>query len=82
MGLKVALACGGTGGHVFPALAVGKVLREEHGAELVVVGRPSSSEETWARQAGIAFRGVRAVPLHRTRVWRNLALPFVAGQAV
>lgn len=53
MGLKVALACGGTGGHVFPALAVGKVLREEHGAELVVVGRP---EENWARQGGFEFR--------------------------
>ncbi|MBK8803116.1 MAG: undecaprenyldiphospho-muramoylpentapeptide beta-N-acetylglucosaminyltransferase [Fibrobacteres bacterium] len=82
MELKVALACGGTGGHVFPALAVGKVLREEHGASLVVVGRPGSAEETWARQGGFEFRGVKAVPLHRSKIWRNLALPFVASQAV
>lgn len=82
MGLKVALACGGTGGHVFPALAVGKVLREEHGADLVVVGRPGSPEENWARQAGFEFRGVKAVPLHRSRFWKNLALPFVAAGAV
>ncbi len=79
---KIALACGGTGGHIFPALAVGKVLRETHGADVFVVGRPASMEERLARQSGYDFRAVPAVPLHRSRIWRNLALPAKAWNAL
>lgn len=82
MGMKIALACGGTGGHVFPALAVGKVLHAVHGAELFVVGRPASMEERLAAQAGVSFCAVPAVPLHRSRVWRNLLLPIHAWRSV
>jgi UDP-N-acetylglucosamine--N-acetylmuramyl-(pentapeptide) pyrophosphoryl-undecaprenol N-acetylglucosamine transferase len=82
MGLKVALACGGTGGHVFPALAVGRALRERHGAELVVIGRPASTEMKWAQDAGCRFCEVPAVPLSRSRVWINATLPVSAIKAV
>jgi len=78
MGLKVALACGGTGGHVFPALSVGRALQERHDAEIVVVGRPGSPEEKWSLDAGYRFRGVRAVPLRRSRWWTNAGLPVDA----
>lgn len=79
---KIALACGGTGGHIFPALAVGKVLREAHGADVFVVGRPSSMEEKLSLQGGYAFEPVPAVPLFRSRVWRNLLLPLRAWQSL
>lgn len=82
MGMKVALACGGTGGHVFPALAVGKALREEFGAETFVVGRPSSMEQRLSSQAGVRFREIPAVPLHRAKWWKNALLPFVACSTV
>jgi UDP-N-acetylglucosamine--N-acetylmuramyl-(pentapeptide) pyrophosphoryl-undecaprenol N-acetylglucosamine transferase len=82
MGLKVALACGGTGGHVFPALAVGKSLRDNHGAETFVVGRPSSMEERLAAQSDVRFRQVPAVPLHRARWWKNILLPWHAWKTV
>lgn len=79
---KIALACGGTGGHIFPALAVGKELREAHGAEVFVVGRPASMEEKLSVQAGYAFESVPAAPLYRSRVWRNLLLPLRAWQSL
>lgn len=82
MALKIVLACGGTGGHVFPALAAGAVLRDDHGAELVVFGRDGKLEERLAREAGVAFRAIPAVPLHRDRRWRNLALPWHAVRCV
>lgn len=81
-GMKIALACGGTGGHVFPALAVGKVLREQHGADVFVVGRPDSMEERLSKQGGFEFRPVAAVPLHRSRWWRNILLPLWAWKSI
>lgn len=82
MGLKVVLACGGTGGHVFPALAVGRALRERHDAELVVVGRAEGGESKWASDAGFRFRPVPAVPLRRSRPWTNALLPVKAALAI
>lgn len=34
----VVLAGGGTAGHIEPALAVGEVLREQHGANVIALG--------------------------------------------
>jgi len=82
MAVTIVLACGGTGGHVFPALAAGAVLRDEMGAELLMFGRLGSLEERLAHSANVPFHGVPAVPLHRTRVWRNLALPVTAIRCV
>jgi len=82
MGLKVALACGGTGGHVFPALSVGRALVERHGAEIVVVGRPGSPERKWSEDAGRRFREVPAFPLRRSRWWTNVGLPVSATRSV
>lgn len=67
---------------MFPALAVGRALRERHGAELVVVGRPDSPESKWAADAGHRFREVPAVPFRRTRMWTNALLPATALRAV
>ncbi len=75
MALKIALACGGTGGHVFPALAVGQILSKEHGIDCVLFGRSGSLEERLALKAGVRFVAIPAIPLHRAHPWRNLALP-------
>lgn len=82
MALRIVLACGGTGGHVFPALAAGAVLRERDGAELVMFGRSGELEERLAANADVPFRPIPAVPLHRAKKWRNLSLPWNAARCV
>lgn len=57
MGMRIILTTGGTGGHIFPALAVAEQLRRE-GAELLFVGSEYGSEARLARQAGLDFRGL------------------------
>lgn len=60
----IILAGGGTGGHVYPALAMGDVLRQR-GHDVRYYGDPDRLEARVAPQRGYAFRPVRAAQLPR-----------------
>ncbi len=50
--MKVLVAGGGTGGHVIPALAIGRELRDRYGAELRFVGTARGLETRLVPEAG------------------------------
>ena len=54
---RVLLTTGGTGGHVFPALAVAEVLNER-GVSCLFVGSDYGREAEWVREAGLDFTGL------------------------
>ena len=56
--MKIMIAAGGTGGHVYPALAVAKVLMRR-GHEVVWMGTPDSFEARVVPPHGIPFEPVR-----------------------
>jgi UDP-N-acetylglucosamine--N-acetylmuramyl-(pentapeptide) pyrophosphoryl-undecaprenol N-acetylglucosamine transferase len=62
--MKLLIAGGGTGGHVFPALAVAKEwLRRGEGREVVIVGTERGLEAKLVPEAGLPFETIRAAGL-------------------
>jgi UDP-N-acetylglucosamine--N-acetylmuramyl-(pentapeptide) pyrophosphoryl-undecaprenol N-acetylglucosamine transferase len=58
--LRVMIAGGGTGGHVVPALAIGRELRDKHGAAVRFIGTARGIESRLVPEAGFALELVRS----------------------
>ena len=63
---RLLLATGGTGGHVYPAVALAEAARER-GAEVMVLGTRNGMEGELVRAAGLPFSGVRSGKFDRQR---------------
>lgn len=72
--MRLAITGGGTGGHVFPALEVALLAREE-GAEITYLGSYRGQEGSACQKLGIPFLGFSSAPLTSLRKpggWKNL----------
>ncbi len=74
--IRVAIAGGGTGGHLFPALNLGKALQKEWDAELLFFGTERGIEKEIIPREGyeIVFLPVRG--FQRKLTLKNLLFPF------
>lgn len=60
---KILIAGGGTGGHIIPALAVARALKERHGADVLLVGTARGMESRLVPEAGFPLRLIEVGPL-------------------
>ncbi len=70
--LRVVIAGGGTGGHVVPALAIGRELRDKHGAEVLFVGTARGLETKLVPEAGFRLELVRSGQLKNVSLTTRL----------
>jgi UDP-N-acetylglucosamine--N-acetylmuramyl-(pentapeptide) pyrophosphoryl-undecaprenol N-acetylglucosamine transferase len=81
--MRVLISGGGTGGHLFPAIAVAQALsRKDPEATVLFAGRRAGIEARMVAAYGMRFAAIPAAPLYREQPWRNWNLPLVLGAAL
>ncbi|KQR95698.1 UDP-N-acetylglucosamine--N-acetylmuramyl-(pentapeptide) pyrophosphoryl-undecaprenol N-acetylglucosamine transferase [Chryseobacterium sp. Leaf180] len=75
--LKVLLSGGGTGGHIFPAIAIADEIRKRFpDTEFLFIGANGKMEMEKVPQAGYRIEGIDIAGIDRGNILSNLGLPF------
>jgi len=75
--LSVIISGGGTGGHIFPAIAIADAIKEiQPEAEILFVGAKGKMEMEKVPKAGYPIEGLWISGFHRKLTLRNLQFPF------
>ncbi len=75
--LRVIISGGGTGGHIFPAIAIANAIKKKNpSAEILFVGANGRMEMEKVPQAGYKIQGLNIAGFQRGSIVKNLSLPF------
>ena len=84
--IRIVISGGGTGGHIYPALAVATLLRDKYNADILYLGSDDGLEADLVPAAGFQMEVVKAGKLRRYVSWKTLKgigrVPVGIAQAV
>src|SRR5438105_304740 len=84
--MKILVSGGGTGGHIYPALAVASLLEKQYKAEVLYLGSDDGLENELAPAAGFPLAVIKAGKLQRYVSWSTVTgvarVPVGITQAV
>jgi UDP-N-acetylglucosamine--N-acetylmuramyl-(pentapeptide) pyrophosphoryl-undecaprenol N-acetylglucosamine transferase len=76
-GGRIIIAGGGTGGHIFPAIAIANALKKiDTAIEILFVGAKGKMEMEKVPQAGYEVKGLDIAGFNRSSLIKNISLPF------
>jgi UDP-N-acetylglucosamine--N-acetylmuramyl-(pentapeptide) pyrophosphoryl-undecaprenol N-acetylglucosamine transferase len=74
---KIIIAGGGTGGHIFPAIAIANALKKiQPGTDILFVGAKGKMEMEKVPLAGYNIKGIDIAGFNRSSLIKNIGLPF------
>jgi UDP-N-acetylglucosamine--N-acetylmuramyl-(pentapeptide) pyrophosphoryl-undecaprenol N-acetylglucosamine transferase len=74
---RIIISGGGTGGHIFPAIAIANALKEIHAdSEILFVGAEGKMEMEKVPQAGYKIVGLPVAGFQRRLTFKNFLFPF------
>ena len=77
MAKKIIIAGGGTGGHIFPAIAIANALKQQSpDMEIRFIGAKGKMEMEKVPRAGYQIDGLDIAGFNRSSIFKNLGLPF------
>lgn len=77
MSKRIIISGGGTGGHIFPAIAIANALKKQDPAvEILFVGARGKMEMEKVPQAGYKIEGLDITGFNRSSLLKNIWLPF------
>ena len=75
--IKVIMSGGGTGGHIYPALAIANEIKKHYpDAEIQFVGAKGRMEMEKIPAAGYPIEALWISGINRKKMWKNLSFPF------
>jgi UDP-N-acetylglucosamine--N-acetylmuramyl-(pentapeptide) pyrophosphoryl-undecaprenol N-acetylglucosamine transferase len=76
-GKNIIIAGGGTGGHIFPAIAIANAIKKlEPATDILFVGAKGKMEMEKVPQAGYKIEGLDIAGFNRSSLIKNIGLPF------
>ena len=70
--MRILLSCGGTGGHIYPAISIADKVKEHHpDAQILFIGTKKGMENSLVPAAGYEIRGIDASGLDRRHLLNN-----------
>jgi UDP-N-acetylglucosamine--N-acetylmuramyl-(pentapeptide) pyrophosphoryl-undecaprenol N-acetylglucosamine transferase len=74
---RIIIAGGGTGGHIFPAIAIANALKQmDDTIEILFIGAKGKMEMEKVPQAGYKIEGLDIAGFNRSSLIKNVGLPF------
>ena len=75
--MRAVISGGGTGGHIFPAVAIANVIKQhDANADILFVGAEGKMEMQKVPQQGYKIVGLKIAGFQRKKLWKNFSLPF------
>lgn len=73
--MKVIISAGGTGGHIYPALAICRALKEKYkNIEILYIGTKNKMESKIVPKEGIRFLGIEMKGMNRKNPFANISV--------
>lgn len=81
--MRVIISAGGTGGHIYPALAVAKKIKEKNkNAEILYIGTDNRMEKDIVPKEGFEFIGISSIGLKRKFSLKNIKAGLLFIKAI